>query len=324
MQISKISFPIYTGIKNNFGKKPATVSFGLSEDRFEKILQPLSEDDKSAEEFIRWSQRNGFVSRPSVTGRLLGRGEEANIYTIDGTDNWVIKQYKRSEIVPAGITKPVVEPLPDISPKLNIGQAVAKVEIPLNRQFATNYFVLKKQVGFPVGLPVQMADNDAKDNQLRHARVLKVLAEAPQETYDKLIQDVAYINKQGLKIKAGNPSNILFDAEKQQFNFIDVNDKKQPNESGNQFGEVLYSILGGKYGVNYMDNHYLEPESDKVRNSTSKIVSKYFDAMKYNGEKFTTGKYFNRLIQSKLLEDNVFGMSFRQKTADLRHMRLMD
>ena len=322
MQISKISLPIIKSIRGNTNQQIKTPNFGLTTDTFIRNSQRAINDDKSFDEFVKFSQRNGFVKRKSLKGDLIGRGDEAKVYKIDGTNKWVIKQYNRSELIPARITEPTVSKLHDISPELNIGQAIAEVNTPINSTFAAHHFILKKQEGKPIGIPVELSTNFTAEKTKRYLNSLHTLANAPESTYDKLVKDIKYIDEQGLKIKAGNPSNVLYDEKEKQLNFIDVNDYKRDDKP--QQGEVLYTILGGKYGVNYMNNNTEDKDYEKAVSDVTAIATKFFKAMTNNGLKFENGKYFNRLLHSKTLNAVLDADTLEEKKTELRNKGLMN
>ncbi|MBQ9245841.1 hypothetical protein IJ182_06200 [bacterium] len=332
MQISKITLPVLTGITKPSVKQNSIPSFGLKEDTFQRSAEIQRNGEKSFENFSRWQQRNAYASRPQLKGPLLGAGDEAKVYAIDGTDNWVIKQYNRSEMIPLSIERPVLNELTDIAPDINIGQAIAKLDVPLNKHMAAHHFILKKQEGHPIGIPVERANSNSQSDELAHLRTLRELSKAPQASYDRLIDDITYIDEQGLKIKAGNPSNILFDSKHQQFNFIDVNDAKK--DESNQYGEVLYALLDGKYAQHFKAVKQQEAvqampifrpyaEYFEADSNSNKIIEKYFASMQTKGKKFTQGKYFNRLLASDSLDKVLGSKTVQGKLESLQKMDLV-
>lgn len=268
-------------------------------DSFErKNFEP---DDLSYEAFKNWADKTDFYSKArrivEVDGKVLGSGFEGTTYEIPDTDNWVIKKYKRADFIRKSLDEPKLMKIDDISPKLNIGQNIAFIEIPAGKTYSCRYYILKRQTGDTYGVKKEVCENYSQDNIYNHLNTLEKVSAMPDSTFDKYVQDTAYITSQGYEIDYENPANLMLDNSKQEIHFVDINDKF--DGESNQYSKVLFSLLDGFFGLNF-NNEVEDLETVEKSNNLSKEVSeKYFAAMKKFNAKFCNDKVLQELVQSK-------------------------
>lgn len=282
-------------------------------------------DDKSFEEFEKWAQETNFLDDikeiVDKTGKILGSGFEGVTYEIPGNDRWVIKKYKRGDFVQIHNDKPVITELNDISPKLNIGQEIARVEIPVGERFSCLYYILKRQEGRSFGVPYAYSDSIDNSNIKMHLKSLSKLAKFPQSAFDKCIKDISYVSSQGYKLDCCNPYNFMLDDKTQSINFVDVNERIEQGQ--NQYGEVLYSLLDGQFGTMFsLEKGNNKNEEDLSSQYSDEITLKFIRAMRNNNAKFTNGTYFTKLLESNLLNNILNADTVKEKTDELRRMGL--
>ncbi len=281
-----------TGIRNvslpfgkiSFKKQPVPCS-----DVFERKT-PKTEDN-SFNSFKNWAEQTNFgdkvVDIVERTGRIIGEGAEGCVYEIPDCENWVIKQYKRSYMLLSPVDSTKIEEVEDISPEVNIGQPVATIKIPLDKDYSFVYWILKKQNGKSCGVysfnPFEPTRSLSEYNINAHINSLKMLSDAPQETFNKCVKDAGYITSIGYLIDCGNSNNFLYDQNKKEINFVDINDEYNGN---NQYADVLSGLLGGEFGMFYNSNAEESPQKDSAYEMSKTIVKKYFAAMKANKVKF--------------------------------------
>lgn len=309
----KISFinPIYTSsLKNNVSSKMHMRS--LSSDVFVRntSFSGNRNDYNSYDKFSKWANDTDFLDKVddivSYKAKILGSGFEGITYEIPNTDKWIIKRFKRGDFIPNALESSKYTQITDISPKLNIGQSIARVETPAGPKYSNVYYVLKKQSGNSIGVAYSDSCNVCDLYTNSHIKSLKLLADSPQSTFDKCIENIDYVNSLGYEFDCSNPHNFMYDVKSKQINFVDINDLKQ-NEN-NQFGEVLYALLDGNYGIEFSKSDSDIKKKNEVEMLSSEIIKKFFNAMKKHNFKFENGIFFNILLNSTIL-DNVLGTS---------------
>lgn len=280
-------------------------------------------DKKSYSEFEKWASETGFLDNvreiDEKTGEILGYGFEGITFGIPSTDNWVLKKYNRGNFIAIPNEAPKLVRVEDFSPELNVGQTIARVEIPGGSRYSYIYYVLKRQTGESIGVPLSYSDDMSDINVKTHINTLKTLANAPQETFNKCIKDIAYVTQQGYEFDCGNPYNFMFDKEKNHINFVDINDKIR--DENTQFGEVLYSLLDGNFAINFSKSDCDQTIKDEANKLSNEIIRKFFAAMIQSNSKFSLGTYFNNLLESSLL-DKTLGCS--DKEDKINKLRLMN
>lgn len=282
-------------------------------------------DEKSYESFINWSNQTNFLSQvreiDERTGEILGYGFEGTTFGIPGTDNWVLKKYNRGNFVAIGNNEAKIIEIKDFSPKLNVGQTISRIEIPAGNKYSYIYYILKRQSGKSIGVPLYAAEDISDINIKSHLEALRTLAAAPQETFDKCIKDIEYITQQGYEFDCGNPYNFMFDRKKQAINFVDINDKLKDNNT--QYGDVLYALLDGKFAINFNASDCDIETKETAKTLSYTIINKYVTAMKKANAKFSEGKFFTELLETDMLNNLLKSPSKEKKMTRLREMGLM-
>lgn len=282
-------------------------------------------DTKSFNSLQKWVEETSFLERIQdvidKTGEILGSGFEGTIYGIPSNTNWVLKKYDRGNLIAVKNDSAKLIHIEDPSPGLNIGQTIARAEIPAGGNYSYVYYILKRQTGKSIGVPLFSAELMTETNIQKHLDTLKKLANAPQKTYNKCINDILYVTNQGYEFDCCNPYNFMFDKEKQEINFVDINDKKTDNNI--PFGDVLYALLDGKFAINFQ-NADIDPLIKKEANDLSQeVIKKFFKAMTNLSVKFTEGKYFNILLDSNIMDNILKSTTREDKIKELIRLGLM-
>ena len=303
----------------------------LSKDVFERNISFGKENsdnskDMSFESFKDWSDRTAFVTRvkdiADISGKILGSGFEGSTFEIPDSDKWVIKKYNRADIIPVSLSEPEIVKVEDISPELNIGQCIARINIPCGKNYSSVYYILKRQTGKSYGVPFSSSDEINEVNVNIHLKSLKSLSEMPQESFDKCISDIAYITERNYEIDCCNPYNFLIDEDRKSINFVDIIDRY--NKESTQFGEVLFALLDGMFAINLEKNPSFTDEKIESALYSDKIISKYLKAMKKANVTFNEGKYFNKILSSKLLDRVLNAKSTDEKLQRLKGLGLFE
>lgn len=283
-----------------------TIPAQLCRDSFNRNVSFKSDNiDNTLVDFVKWSNETDFLSKAreivEKTGEILGSGFEGITYSIPDCDKWIIKEFKRSNLIPSDGNPKGIIPLEDICPALNVGQVIAKVEVPNGEKFVSQYFILKRQSGVSHGISYGDSNNLDEFNIKKHLKSLEILSKFPQESFDKCIQDISYITKQGYQIDCCNPYNFMIDNEKKSINFVDINDRISSGHT--QYGNVLYSLLDGEFGILFSSSDLSEEIKETSKKYSDDIALKFFRAMKKTGVKLENSDYFNKLLKSNILNN---------------------
>lgn len=310
--INKNNYQNYSAVNDTFVR---TTSFGRRNSVY---------DDKSYTEFVKWAEATDFLSNAGEvadkTGKVLGSGYEGTTYSIPGTDRWVIKEYRRSNYIQQSLKKPKIEKINDISPDLNIGQFVAMVKLPINNFMSRQFYILKKQDGVSYGVPYKYRDDVNDITVKQHLQSLRKAAELPQSTYNKIIGDTDYITRIGYQIDCENPYNFMIDEETNSFNFVDIADKLYKKES--QYAEVLYGLLDSGFAENFANSDRSDKEKLEAEELSSAICSKFITAMMKKKVQFSSGRYFEKILNSGVLNKVLGGTDSSDTTDKLRTLGL--
>ena len=137
--------------------------------------------------------------------KFLGRGAEARVYKLN--KNYVLRLSRGQTTV----DNQHFIPVQDIFDGRNYGQAVAISE---NGKISINKFV-----------PGNMMYKAGDYNPITYLGELRKYSKLPDETLEKFIEDVSYINKKGYRIDSYNPENFLYDSTTQRIGIIDIKKK---------------------------------------------------------------------------------------------------
>ena len=323
------NIPKVTIQAKNFSRNKIQYNSNLDNNIFVKTCsftgKIKSKDEKSFAELKKWAKKTSFIDKVEdivyTTGRIIGSGFEGKTYSIPGTNNWVLKKYNQGDIIAKKKDRRKLVQIRDFSPKLNVGQTIAKVEVPAGGNYSYVYYVLKYQTGNSIGVPLSIADTISDSNIQRHIESLRTLASLPQKTFDKCIKDIHYITKQGYELDCCNPYNFMYDKEAQQINFVDINYIKRNDYT--QFGEVLYALLDGEFAINFSNSDSDVSAKNEASKLSSEITRKFFTAMKKINAKFSLRTYFNTLLESSLLDETLDCSDKEDKINKLRLMNLI-
>ncbi len=286
-------------IKSDFNNTKV-LNRDIASDTFVKTTSFGSKtDDKSFEAFEKWAQETNFTDNAvkiiNETGKILGDGFEGTTYSIPGNEQWVIKQYKRTNYIQQSLKKPEIKKVKDISPDLNIGQIIASVKIPINNRFAQHFYVLKKQTGESYGVPHSSKDIVTDSTSKKHIDSLRKMAQLPISSYEQLIDDITYINKRGYKIDADNPYNFMVDWNNKRINFVDIADKLE-DKNAKQYGDVLFALLDADFGFNFNLSDRTQYEKDTAKRYSTQICSKFVSTMIRKHLKFGFSSNLSKIL----------------------------
>lgn len=321
MQITVSALNSVKNITNLVSNKRSQNSPQLANDTFIRTCSfgnSTKEDDKSYEKFRQWSDEVGFLDFAqeiiSSTGRIIGSGFEAKTYAIPHNDQWVIKQSKRAGLINVFTPEAQILEIKDIAPDLNIGQYIATVKIPLNDRFTQQFYILKKQTGESFGVPYS-ARNDVNDTTAKvHLNSLKKLSELPQESFDKLVSDIQYVTRKGYKFDVANPCNFMIDSTKKSVNFVGI-ENKIGMENNTQYGDVLFALLDGEFGVEFNKSDRPQNEKEEAAILSQKICSKFMISMIRKNVQFTFTDKFEDVFNSRAFEA-IMGTSNQDEKVD--------
>ena len=277
---------------SNFKTKP------YPKDSFTKSIS--FKGDLKENNFINWADENDFLSdlKNNLTKEnVLGSGYFHIVYEIPNNEDFVLRAPSYFSIQTSDFDNLELIDDEDENLNVNIGQAVAKIKVPQigESEHFVELEVLRKQGGKSIGVPpaevVAHKKNEipyeAKERKEKYASTLEALSGAPQEAFDTLIQEYKKTTNAGYRFDHLNSNNILFDSEKQKFNFIDMDKAKMPE----QYDALLYALLNIDYFNTYISPYPKETEvsdSDKMKaqEETIAVIKKFVKAMQKEGVKF--------------------------------------
>lgn len=262
-------------------------------------------DDQSYNAFVSWANSTDFLNSISndiqnLKGQLIGEGAEGYIYEVPGTDSWVLKEAKNTFLLSYTEKKATTEPARDIIPSMNIGQKIGRIFVPYNENQAQVFDIMKKQTGIPLGIGNEYRGIPTEKSINTHLKTLKILSEAPQSTYDKLISDIKQVHKEGYLFDSYNPNNFLYNQARQSINFVDIGNNFHRNES--QFGDILYALLDTTFYQSLNNDKPNEQAAIETSQEYAKnIVNKYIKSMQKEKVEFDYTDLFIKLTKTDLL-----------------------
>ncbi len=285
---------------------------------------------KADNEFINWATDTKFIPadiKYSLSKEnLLGKGFSNFVYKIDGNKDYVIR-FKRYEgdIQNLDFSDYEIIDVQDRDLKGNFGQPIA--ELRSKDKTKPILQILKRQKGITNGNPPTTAiyheNGDLRQDELpyeaierkkHYSHCLRILANLPQESYDKLVRELSQIGNLGYRFDYYNPNNFMLDENNSQINIIDLEEIKKGFE--NDLGNALWALSDIMYLSTFMSSKDDELISDEEKNAafqnTITIIDKYVKALKNNGLKFSTQGYefYTQVLDS-------LPMSFYLATADM-------
>ena len=257
-------------------------------------------DGKSFEAFENWARKTSFLTNAKNIiqnpANVIGSGFEGKVYSIPNSDNWVIKEYFRSNILPKVNGQSDIEKVIDISPDLNIGQTIARINLPINDRYTETIFIHKKQEGKPLGVNSLLLKSVTDGTTKTHLDSLNTVASLPNESFSQLIDDIETISKLGYKIDGTTPHNLLLDESNKRINFVDISDKDE--DKNTQYGEVLYALLGASFAERFLDSDRSTAEKTKAKDLSQIIIKKFITAMNEKNARFSPTYNFYSLANT--------------------------
>ena len=289
-----------SNLSNTYSYKTKINSFNTYYSSCLSFCSAKENKEDSFEKFKNWAIETNFLSKVKqiITNpaNIMGSGFEGKVYQIPNSEDWVIKEYFRSNIIPKVNGESQIERVKDISPDLNIGQTIAKVNLPINDSYTETIFIHKKQTGKPIGVNSILMKSINDGTVKTHLQSLKAIADLPAETFNKLIDDIGTVSRLGYKIDGTTPNNILLDSEKQRFNFVDIADID--SDKNNQYSEVLYSLLGASFCERFFESDRPIDEKMQAGQFSDVIMKKFMTAMKEKNAQFSPTYNFYSLVNS--------------------------
>lgn len=294
--------------------------------------------------FIKWAEDNNFTqsSAKDVFSQenLLGKGFSNSVYRIDGNDNFVLRvtncAKNHSEL---DLSKYDLQDTEDKKLKGNYGQCIATLkgdgaEMP-------KIEVLRRQNGIANANPPSSviynedgslrageAPYEARERKEHYAQCLQILADMPQEAYDKVVKQLSEIGELGYKFDYYNSNNFMLDAENRNIGIIDL--EKEDCKHRNDLGNALLALSDLEYLDTYMSKYDSTPTSREEQNlafkNTIAVIDKYVKALKNNGVKFSKKCYepYNQLLDSMPMSFYLGTINNLEKCQKLIEMGVLD
>lgn len=185
------------------------------------------------------------IAAAAKSETYLGRGGNATVYEIPGVKDFVLR-------VPGPPGKGVqnigkVEPVPDIFPEGNVGQAVAQVG---------NATILKIQEGVPAGGPLRSEARLMGETAARNVYGDSVAraAEMPQSAYDDFAATLLNLEKKGLMFDPSKANNVLVDKHGKSFNLVDITKRDTQTTYRHSLADMVVTL---------MDNGFINSIADR-------------------------------------------------------------
>ena len=304
--ISSLNFsPHYFNIsfKGNNDKKYSTKP--LDYDTFVKSKNQVSKICNVTEnEFINWANSVDFVNtilKDSICDKnLIGKGFSHSVYKISSNDDYLIRVSNnalKDELTGDGFEIIDAE---DRNLKGNFGQCVAKL---VNQDLQKRTIeVMLKQNGIANGNPppstIYYESGELKPNEVPYedyerkyhfAKCIEILANMPQATFDKLVEELDVAGCAGYKFDYYNPNNFLLDEDGDKISIIDL--EYTGHKFDNDYGNALYALCSFSYLPTFLSSMDNSPVDGEMINYTMKnliqVIDKYTKALKNNNKHYT-------------------------------------
>lgn len=214
------------------------------------------------------------------TENLLGEGYSNKVYSVDGSDDFVVRIPKIKD--PQASMQAHFTPVADFWPSRNLGQPIARLG---------DIEVLKKVQGRAIeagpadaGLRQRVRNMIARENpQAKHARQERIIAAMPQAAYDDLAKTMLGLIQRGKHFDAVNPGNVLINNK--GFSLVDIGDRPILQGQGmidsRSAGVGLYEMLRPLTGTG-VDN-WVPNSSKNLQKSYQAIIEKAVAAAQRTG-----------------------------------------
>lgn len=295
----------FTSGVSNYKKANKPIVQGLTSDVFVKTSNNVSFKGINKNSFVDWAEQTDFISKqlPEILANpknKIGSGFSHSAYTIPGCDDYILRTPNYSQSIDYDFSKAVLKDTEDRNLKVNVGQKVADIEVPLEYGMTSVIEVLKKQTGKSLGVPPSKAvfveetgelrpgqlPYEAKERKEYYADTIHQAAQLPMEAYTKLIDDVIDAANAGYTFDHLNSNNLLIDTKNGSINLIDMDRSKRDANLGN----LLYALTNVDYFATFSSAYDKTPMSNEqigqAIGDTIQIIDKFTSAMKEKGLKF--------------------------------------
>ena len=282
-------------------------------------------DNKSYVDFDRWAKSSNFnehakdiIKNPN---NYLGKDSEGDSYKIPDCDRWIIKKPRNEHLWPIQVKETTYTEIDDISPRINIGQPIASLRVPLTPRITEHYYVHKSQEGGKLGLHSLLMRNINSDTSRMHIESLAQVSALEQESYDELVKNITEISRMGYSFDGKKPNNLTLDSKKKRINLSGLIQNNRDKKA--QFSEVLYALLGADFAERFGSSHRPNEEKKQANRYSNAICAKFLISMKENNAKFELTDNFKELIQSGTFSRVLKTEDINEKLQQLRKIGLL-
>lgn len=232
------------------------------------------------------SIKNIVLSTINNESNYIGSGFNADVYSIPGIDNYLIRIERKNFNVQSLLENPIIPELQnELAP--NFGQYIASNNHGL--------FITKKVHGESHSLPnwsnvIKDLETNKRELKYKEAELIlnKIvnLSEFPQKSYDDLAKNIQKLNKYTqCEIDIMNPNNLIVDDENKTINIIDLWYKHSDNGSIEPFNGIdsMINLMLDPLTYNKVSDKLSFKQQDKLTESAQKIINKIFVASEKYG-----------------------------------------
>ena len=282
-------------------------------------------DNKSFVDFDNWAKATKFKENAKEIIKdpknYLGKDSEGHSYRIPNCDKWIIKKPINSQLVPIQVDETTYTEVDDISPRINIGQPIASLRIPLSPRITEHYYVHKAQVGGKLGVHQVFMKNINSDTARIHIESLSRVANLEQESFDELIQNIKEISDMGYSFNGKQPNNLSLDTQTKRITLSGLTQNNKNKKS--QFSEVLYALLGSDFAERFGNSHRPNEEKKQANRYSTAICAKFLISMKNAQVKFSLTDNFENLVKSDTFSKILKTNDNMEKVQQLRNIGLI-
>lgn len=231
------------------------------------------------------SLKNVILSTIGNDKNFIGRGFSANVYSMQGIDNYLIRVERKHFSPKSFIENPIIaEHQNELAP--NFGQYVASN--------GHGLFITKKVFGESHSLPnwsLKIIGIEKGVDEITHkdakfiSNKVKILSEFPQAGFNDLSRKIQQLNKYtDCEIDIMNPNNLIVDEGNTALGIIDLWYKHSENDSTAPFNGIdsIINLMLDPLTHNKVYEKLNNADKELFTNSSEQIIKKVFTA----GEKF--------------------------------------